>query len=167
MAQENIITIHGIKRDGNRREEQAIFKTRKGKTSKLKKDKVVIGNSETVEVVEEVNITEDQTEADTEIEIPVSDPFLCTVQSARSVCTWIKGEKPRVVYSCHRLTERKQVSWLLHMSEYEYTFGPALFPPLNAMSKKVMCRSNLTCSMPIELAYYSSGLGNVDVLLLL
>ena len=71
--------------------------------------------------------------------MPVSDPSLCTLQCVRSVITCVECEKPPVIYSHHRLTERKQVSLFVAMSEYEYTCGSALFPPSNALFNKVMC----------------------------
>jgi hypothetical protein len=52
---------------------------------------------------------------------------------------------------------------ILATSEYEYTCGSPLLPPRNKLYRTIMCRANITCSFPVELQYYSSGLGRNDI----
>lgn len=55
------------------------------------------------------------------------------------------------------------MSVALATSEFEYTCGSPLLPPQNNLYKTVMCRANITCSFPVELQYYSSGMGRNDI----
>jgi hypothetical protein len=51
------------------------------------------------------------------------------------------------------------------LSEYEYTCGSYLFPPSvsESMRKNISCKTNLQCATPIEIPYYASGIGRVDL----
>lgn len=79
------------------------------------------------------------------------------------VVTCIECRKPRAVYSRHKLTDRQLMSVVISTSEFDYTCGSPLLPPNNNLYKNVMCRSNITCAFPIELQYYSSGIGRNDI----
>lgn len=98
-----------------------------------------------------------------EFEVPTPDAHLCITQNARAIVECVECRKPRVVYSHHKLTERQIMSFTISISEYEYTCGSPLLPPTNSMSKKVMSRLNINCDSHVELAYYGSGLGQVDI----
>lgn len=71
--------------------------------------------------------------------------------------------KPRVIYSLHRLTERQQASVVIGLSECDYTCGSILLPPESPMFKNIMTRTDITCQSPVELQFYSSGLGLADL----
>lgn len=102
-------------------------------------------------------------ENDDECSLPLFDPTICIAQNARGVVVCTDCEKPRVIYSRHKLTDRQQMSLSLAMSEYDYTCGSILLPPSNTMFKTVMCRTGITCETPIQLPFYSSGLGKLDL----
>lgn len=94
-----------------------------------------------------------------EFGVPTPNAHLCITQNVECV----ECRKPRVVYSHHKLTERQIMSFTISISEYEYTCGSPLLPPANSMSKKVMSRLIINCDSHVELAYYGSGFGQVDI----
>ena len=97
-------------------------------------------------------------------DVPDFDPTICSAQNARSFVVCIECEKPRVVYSRHRLTDRQQMSITLAISDdYEYTCGSVLLPPSSPHYKTIMCRLGICCETPIQLPYYASGLGKSDL----
>ena len=102
-------------------------------------------------------------EPDACADFPEFDPAICSVQNAPSVVTCVECEKPRVVYSRHRLTDRQQMSLTFAISDYEYSCGSILLPPSNPDYKSIMCRSGICCETPIQLPYYTSGLGKTDL----
>ena len=96
--------------------------------------------------------------------VPSFDPTICSAQNARSIVVYIECEKPRVVYSRHRLTDRQQMSLCLAASDdFEYTCGSVLLPPSNPHYKTITCRPGICCETPIQLVYYASGLGKSDL----
>ncbi|XP_033753387.1 uncharacterized protein LOC117336839 [Pecten maximus] len=105
--------------------------------------------------------TSDQQEEDAAL--PEPDPHLCTSQNARAVVTCVECQKPRVIYSRHKLTDRQTMTVALATSEFEYTCGSPLLPPTTSLYTKVMCRSNITCSTTVELQFYASSLGRTDI----
>lgn len=118
----------------------------------------------------QLNATQENPEGDLnrnveeeEFGIPSPDAHLCITQNARALVDCVECRKPRVIYSHHKLTERQLTSITISISEYEYTCGSPLLPPTNSLYKKVMCRVNLNCNSHIELAYYGSGLGQLDI----
>lgn len=115
----------------------------------------------------ELNVTPENLENDLheeeEFGVPTPDAHLCITQNARAIVECVECRKPRVVYSHHKLTDRQITSVTISISEYEYTCGSPLLPPTNSMYKKVMCRLNVNCNSHVELAYYGSGLGQLDV----
>lgn len=100
-----------------------------------------------------------------DMQVPKSsdDPGLCTVQNSRSLVSCVERSKPRVIYSRHRLTERQRTSVVICLSEYDYTCGSMLLPPENPVFKNIMTQTDITCQSPVELQYYSSGLGLADL----
>lgn len=118
------------------------------------------------ETADQVQDAHDETSKDDEdsvISMPVTDPHLCTTQNVRAIVSCVECCKPRAIYSRHKLTDRQLLSVVLATSEFDYTCGSPLLPPQNNLYKTVMCRSNMTCSFPVELQYYSSGLGRNDI----
>ena len=117
-----------------------------------------------------INTTETETHANPVeeqvafAEVPVFDHAICSAQNARSVVVCVEYEKPRVVYSRHRLTHRQQMSLTLTISdEYEYTCGSVLLPPSYPHYKTIMCRTEISCETPIQLPFYRSGLGKPEL----
>ncbi|VDI69131.1 Hypothetical predicted protein [Mytilus galloprovincialis] len=113
-----------------------------------------------------LNVAQEDHEMEHEQEefgVPTPDAHMCITQNARSVVVCVECRKPRIVYSNHKLTDRQQISVTISTSEYEYTCGSPLLPPTNTMHKKVMCKLNLNCNSHVELAYYGSGLGQLDI----
>ena len=114
----------------------------------------------------ELNVTQENPEIDVheeEFGVPAPDAHLCITQNATAIVECVECRKPRVVYSHHKLTDRQLMSFTISISDYEYTCGSPLLPPTNSMYKKVMCRLNVTCNSHVELAYYGSGLGQLDI----
>lgn len=52
---------------------------------------------------------------------------------------------------------------MIGLSEYDHTCGSMLLPPENPMFKNIMTRTDITCQSPVELQYFSSGLGLADL----
>ena len=88
---------------------------------------------------------------------------LFTAQNARSVVDCVECNKPRVVYSRMRLSERQKIAFLLSVSEYPYSCGGPIFPPDHPQKDKIMTRPNLCCAMPVEVPYYGGNVGRPDV----
>lgn len=88
-----------------------------------------------------------------------------STQHARASAVCIECNKPRVVYSRTKLSQRAQLSLAVALSEFEYTCGSHLFPPTvsPALRRDVAVRDNLQCAMPIELPYYAAELGRKDL----
>lgn len=95
--------------------------------------------------------------------MPFADSLMCSVQTARSIVTCIECTKPRVIYSRQKLSERQNVSVVISLSEYDYTCGSALLPPSHPLAHKIMCRDNLSCATPVEIPFYGSGIGRLDI----
>ncbi|CAC5407819.1 unnamed protein product [Mytilus coruscus] len=144
-----------VKNQDTTEKDRPSLRQAKEKPVKRNKRNETVGINET-DTNQNANQSTESTPVLIEDNMLTSDPSLYTVQNARSVCECIGCAKPRVVYSHHRLTEWQQISLIVAMSEYEYTCGSALLPPSTQLCDKVVCKSNLTCSMPVELAYYSS-----------
>lgn len=100
---------------------------------------------------------------DTQVPTSSYDPGLCTVQNSRSLVSCVESSKPRAIYLRHRFTERQQTSVAIGLSKYDYTCGSMLLPPENPMFKNIMTRTDMTCQSPVELQYYSNGLGLADL----
>ena len=64
---------------------------------------------------------------------PAVDPHLCTIQHARAIVNCTECDKPRVVYSMTRLSERENITLALSLSEYVYTCGGPILPPTSSM----------------------------------
>ena len=86
------------------------------------------------------------------MQIPLS------TQNARAIATCVECSKPRVLFSCHKLTEGQLAASL---SEYDFTCGAPVVQnhPLNC---KVTARS-LDCNQPLEFAFYVAHLGRKDL----
>ncbi|KAK3109149.1 hypothetical protein FSP39_023972 [Pinctada imbricata] len=88
---------------------------------------------------------------------------LFTGQNARYTVTCNECEKPRIIYSKSKLTERQKVQLALLMSEYEYTCGSPLTPPDHSLHGKLLTKLNIECKNPVETAYYSSSIDRPDI----
>ena len=91
------------------------------------------------------------------------DPAVYTAQNAHTVVNCIECQKPRVVYSKSKLTERQAMQCTLMMSEYDYCCGSPICPPKHPLMGKVFTRLTITCKSSIEHSYYGSDLGRKDV----
>lgn len=132
------------------------LKVAKKKTEKQPKAKPIseeVIDKESSVVEEQETVKEDYTK------LPDSDPQLCTTQRSRSLVTCVECRKPRIVYAKNKLTERQTMAFVTAVSMYEYTCGSVLLPPGHALYNSVQVRNDLACCVPIELQYYTSGLG--------
>ena len=93
----------------------------------------------------------------------LDDYGLYTAQHARASIQCVECRKPRVIYSKQKLSERHNLSLTLALSEHEYSCGAPILPPNSSLLKSVQCRSGLACSLPVEVAYYSSNIGRLDI----
>ena len=84
-------------------------------------------------------------------------------QYARLVIQCVECRKPRLVYSWRRLGTRQELALILAMSEYDYTCGAPILPPDNQLVKLCITKPNLTCAMTVQIPYYSSGIGRLDI----
>ena len=98
-------------------------------------------------------------------QLPSDDPFLYTGQNARGVVRCVECRKPRVYYCKNKLSSRQLILLDRAVTEFDYTCGAPLSDPDDTKSvlKYVAVRKNLSCSHPIELAYYSSSIGKADI----
>ena len=87
--------------------------------------------------------------------------LLCA-QSARALVTCCECDKPRIIYSRSRLSQRDQFTLSLLLSEDKYTCGSQLIPQGHHMYR-VQARLALTCGDTVEVPYYSCDLGRADI----
>ena len=81
-----------------------------------------------------------------------------TAQQARYVISCTECEKPRLIYSKFRLSERQSVQMLTLLSEYDYVCGAPVTVPEGNLHGKIFTRLNIDCSRPLETCFYSSDL---------
>lgn len=93
----------------------------------------------------------------------MKDPSLMTLQNARSTVGCIECRKPRVLYSKHMLTGRQQTALALLLSDVEYSCGGPFSAPGHSLHGVVTARLPLHCGDPIEVSYYKSAYGPVDL----
>jgi hypothetical protein len=99
-----------------------------------------------------------------DVHAPVEgDTSLYTVQNARSTVQCTECNKPRVIYCKQRLSQRQQLTVTLAISEYDYTCGAPLLPPTCSFAKSILCRLSIGCATPVEVPFYSSSVGRVDL----
>ena len=91
------------------------------------------------------------------------DSSVYTAQNARMIINCIECQKPRVIYSKSKLTERQAMQCALMLSEYDYSCGSPVCPPHNPLLGKVFSRLTMTCESFIENSYYGSDVGRKDV----
>jgi hypothetical protein len=94
---------------------------------------------------------------------PEKKARIFTVQCAKSSVSCIECRKPRLVYIKHRLTDRQSYSLSVLLSEVEYSCGDAITVPGQALHQTAVTRMPMTCSDAIEIPYYSSGYGRIDI----
>ena len=78
------------------------------------------------------------------------DPAVYTAQNARMVVNSIECQKPRVVYSKSKLTERQAMQCALMMSEYDYCCGSPICPPKHPLMGKFLLVLQLHASLPLN-----------------
>ena len=91
------------------------------------------------------------------------DTSLFTAQNARATVLCIECRKPRVIYSKQKLSERHNMTVTLALSEFDYSCGAPLLPITCPLARSVMCRAALGCATPVEVPYYTSAIGRIDV----
>lgn len=62
-----------------------------------------------------------------------------------------------------KLSERQKVSLAIILSEFEYSCGAPITPPGHSLYGKMLTRSNLSCTSPLEIPLYGSDLGRKDL----
>ena len=87
-----------------------------------------------------------------------------SAQTDRATIVCVECQKPRVIYSNTKLSQRQEVLLAINMSEYEYTCGSHLFPPsCERLLQTLTLRPQLTCAQPVELPFYGAELGRKDL----
>lgn len=105
-----------------------------------------------------------ETENDTPCSsISSSTKSVITAQNARALVTCVECRKPRVLYSKQKLSQRQELTLALTLSEYDYTCGAPVLPPNHSLAKFIQIRTEMSCISPIEVSYYSSGIGRGDL----
>lgn len=89
--------------------------------------------------------------------------FSLSAQTARGVVHCVECRKPRLFYSKTKLTDRQSLLVAKCVSEFDYTCGSDLVNPEIASLKGVLTRKNMTCGNPVEMCYYSSKLGQLEI----
>lgn len=98
-------------------------------------------------------------------------PFAPSAQTARTVGKTVKCiacDKPRVIYSTHKLTTQDQMILKRVLDLYQYSCGCELqelmpqererAPKISALLDRVFVRANLHCTSPVEIPYFSAGI---------
>ena len=81
----------------------------------------------------------------------VKDPLMgFTAQQARYVVSCTECEKPRLIYSKFKLSERQTVQMITLLSEHDYVCGSPVTIPENNLHGKIFTRLNRDCSSPVE-----------------
>jgi hypothetical protein len=86
-----------------------------------------------------------------------------TAQNAQYVVECIECRKPRVIYSKPALSSRQRLLLSMLLSEHDYTCGSPVTIPSSALHGKAFVRLSLTCDDSVELPYYSSKVGRLDI----
>jgi len=141
------------------------IKAKVGEQDQQKQKKKTKTNTEKEKIFDSTVTDQESTmdSGDDSVDIPVPDAHLCITQNARAIVSCVECQKPRLIYSHHRLTESQMMTVVLATSEYDYTCGGPLLPPCNTMYKNVMCRTSIACGSPVEMQYYASNLGRIDI----
>lgn len=97
-------------------------------------------------------------------------PFSPSAQTAKTVnqtVTCIDCQKPRVIYSANKLSAQESAILKRILGLYQFSCGselqelkpedPVRAPRISALLEKVFVKSNLSCTSPVEVPYYSSG----------
>jgi hypothetical protein len=87
------------------------------------------------------------------------DPYLYTTQHARLVAICVECRKPRVVYSKNKLTVRQQANLQRDIDESDFTCGSPVTESILIHAKA----RPLGCNDPVEVCYYGSNLGQLDL----
>ena len=108
-----------------------------------------------------------------EIKVIDLDPVLCaapskdasvyTVQCAKSTVVCIECRKPRLIYSKHRLTDRQRIALSMLLSEVEFSCGDQLTTPGHSLHNTIYVRVPMGCADAIEMQYYATGFGRMDI----
>ena len=96
-------------------------------------------------------------------QIAPKDPTVLTLQNARSGITCVECRKPRLIYSKHALTDRQQTSLALLLSEAEYSCTGPITGPSHPLHNTVVTRIPMHCGDPVEVPYYRTGYGPVNL----
>ena len=86
-----------------------------------------------------------------------------SAQTARTTVECVECRKPRVVYSKSKLSSHQQMQLVLMLSESDYTCGSAITPPGHALAKVVCMNTAVNCAIHVEIPYYRSKLGRMDI----
>ena len=68
-----------------------------------------------------------------------------------------------MIYSKPALSSRERLSLSILLSEHDYTCGSAVTIPSSTLHGRVFVRLPLSCDDSVELPYYSSRVGRMDV----
>ncbi|XP_053378441.1 uncharacterized protein LOC128548073 [Mercenaria mercenaria] len=79
-----------------------------------------------------------------------------TGQNVRKTVTCIECTKPRCVSAQKALNFRESRTLTRQLEKYDYTCGALIAPEGDVLHGKVFVRLQLSCSSPIELAYYAT-----------
>lgn len=118
-----------------------------------------------VNAVQDAEVRSKKTEKikDPLVTILPDDPVLkgytgFTAQQARYVVNCTECEKPRLIYSKIKLSDRLSVQLITLLSEHDYVCGSPVTVPESNLHGKIFTRLNIDCSSPVETSYYSSDL---------
>lgn len=94
-----------------------------------------------------------------------SNPSAQTAKNVKETMLCIDCDKPRVLYAAKKLSKSELTVLLKIMERYQYSCGCCLqdlktgdgtTPRVDNLLTKVFLRSNLTCTVPMEVPYFSS-----------
>lgn len=89
---------------------------------------------------------------------------MASAQHARFAINCIECRKPRVLYTVKALRERNLVELVAAVTEFDYTCGAPILPPGHPVLQfGVYTKANLRCADEVEIPYYSSRFGRLDI----
>ena len=88
-------------------------------------------------------------------------PF--TGDRVRSVVNCFRCSKPRCIYAQKQLSTRERILLEEITTNGVFSCDSPLLPPLHPLEERISMKNFRSCEDPIEMAFYSSNLGSINV----
>lgn len=88
-------------------------------------------------------------------------PF--TGDRVRCVVYCFRCSKPRCIYAQKQLSTRERILLEKIITNCVFSCGSPLLPPLHPLEEQISMKMFRSCDAPVEMAFYSSNLGSMNV----